>query len=41
MCGDTLHVYFSVVVAAFSCSMPSKKLKILFEAQSEKGYRMS
>lgn len=34
---DTLHVYFfAVVIAASSCSIPSKKLKILLEAQNGK-----
>lgn len=41
MCGDTLHVYFFRCCCCVSFSIPSKKLKILFEAQNEKGYRMS
>lgn len=34
-CMDTLHVYFLCCCCYGSSSIPSKKLKILFEAQSE------
>lgn len=31
-----MFIFFAVVIATFSCSIPSKKLKILFEAQNGK-----